>query len=122
MADWYSRPMLLVADVEAASAFYVEKLGFSEAWRFAEGDEKAFVAQVQRGGCEIILTSQWPDKIGMGMLFISLTPADWKALPEMLGARGVACTEGWWGYRMWVVADPAGNQLFFPDPDDPGGG
>lgn len=122
MADWYSRPMLLVADVEAASAFYVGKLGFSEAWRFAEADGPPFVSQVQRGGCEIILSSQWPDKVGAGMLFISLTAAEWKAMPDALAARGAACTEGCWGYRMWVVDDPDGNQLFFPDPDDPGGG
>ncbi|MDP3801382.1 glyoxalase/bleomycin resistance/extradiol dioxygenase family protein [Brevundimonas sp.] len=122
MADWYSRPMLLVADVDAASKFYVGKLGFSEAWRFAEADGQAFVAQVQRAGCEIILSSQWPDKVGMGMLFISLTAVDWKAMPRALAAGGVVCTEGWWGYRTWVVDDPDGNQLFFPDPDDPGEG
>lgn len=132
MAKWYSRPVLFVADVDAALEFY-GRLGFAEAWKFAEDDAPSLpaptartapsvVAQANRDECEIILSRQWPDKVGKGMLFIELTDADWAALPKAFEAQGVAFTRGWWGYRSLIVADPAGNQLYFPDPGDPGGG
>lgn len=115
MGVWYSRPVLFVADVARAVHFYVDKLGFSEKWRYAED-----VAQVDHDDCEIIVSRQWPEKTGNGMLFIELTPAGWKALPEALAARDVAFTWSRWGYRVLIVDDPDGNQLFFPDPEDPG--
>lgn len=119
MALWYARPVLFVADVGAASAFYVERLGFFEKWRFSGGDGPD-VAQVDRDGCEIILSRQWPNKTGKGMLFIELTPQDWKALPGLFEEKGVPFAWSRWGYRVLVVDDPDGNQLFFPDPEDPG--
>lgn len=121
MGQWYSRPVLFVADVERAVRFYVDRLGFTEKWSSAE-DGRLFVAQVNREDCEIILSSQWPEKNGKGMLFISLTTADYAALPAELAANGVAAKQGWWGYRTLIVTDPDGNELYFPDPDDPGGG
>ena len=45
--------------------------GFSHPWRYEE-EGKARVAQVERQGCELILSSQWPDKVGKGLIFISL--------------------------------------------------
>lgn len=120
MGQWYSRPLFFVADVERARDFYVGSLGFSENWSFSD-DNKLFVAQVSREDCEIILSSQWPDKNGMGMLFISLTTADYATLPGELAVKGVTSRDGWWGYRSTIVTDPDGNELYFPDPDDKGG-
>lgn len=120
MADWYTRPLFFVADVERALGFYVGSLGFTEKWRFAEAG-KVFVGQVSREDCEIILSSQWPEKNGKGMLFISLTSTLYAALPGELGAKGVGVKQGWWGYRTLIVTDPDGNELYFPDPDDKGG-
>lgn len=122
MGMWYSRPMIHVAEVEAAAAFYVDRMGFREAWAFNDEAGRKFVCQVGRDDAEIILCSQWPDKAGKGMLFIELTADDWKALPAMLEEKGVASRWGWWGYRTLIVADPDGNELYFPDPEDPGGG
>ena len=113
---WYSRPVLFVADVQRAVDFYVDQLGFREKWRFEQE-----VAQVDRDECEIIVSAQRPRKIGMGMLFIELTSADFKALPGMLASNGVASTRGHWGYPVIIVADPDGNELYFPDPDSEGG-
>jgi catechol 2,3-dioxygenase-like lactoylglutathione lyase family enzyme len=113
--------MMHVADVEACAAFYVDRMGFREAWSFDEAGRK-FVSQVGRDDTEIILCSQWPDKVGKGMLFIELTADDWKALPAALESKAVAFRRGWWGYRTLIVADPDGNELYFPDPEDPGGG
>jgi uncharacterized glyoxalase superfamily protein PhnB len=131
MGRWYTRPVLFVADVDAALAFY-GRLGFAEAWKFGENDAPSLsgekqggasvVAQVARDDCEIIFSRQWPDKVGTGMLFIELTAEDWAALPEAFAAQGVEFQRGWWGYRTLIVADPDGNELYFPDPEDPGGG
>jgi catechol 2,3-dioxygenase-like lactoylglutathione lyase family enzyme len=126
MTDWFSRPILNVTDVEASLRFYVDQLGFTSPWRYDEGG-RLYVAQVDRQGCSIILANTWPEKMGKGLLFISLnvepaTPeAETAALDELrteLEARGVAVKEGSWGYRLLVVDDPDGNQLLFNYPSE----
>lgn len=114
MSDkWYSRPVLFVADIDKSVDFYLKQLGFTQPWRYEE-DGKAYVAQVNRLGCELILTSQWPDKVGTGLMFISLDAGLLDALRAELEGRGVDVKDGEWGYRLMVVADPDGNQLYFP--------
>ena len=129
MPDWHSRPILSVADVSASLRFYVDQLGFTSPWRFDENG-KVYVAQVERQGCAIILSNQWPDKIGKGLLFISLNvePPTFElattALDDLraeLESKGVAVKDGWWGYRLLVVDDPDGNQLLFNYPNEPAG-
>ena len=71
MTDWFARPVLHVKDVEASLRFYVDRLGFTSPWRYDE-DGKAHVAQVDRQGCALILADTWPEKIGKGLMFISL--------------------------------------------------
>ena len=117
MASWYSRPVLFVADVERSLAFYVDQLGFRVDWSFKQED-KLFIAQVARSDCEIILSSQWPDKNGKGMLFISLDLDVLKATRAEFEAKGVAVRDGWWGYDTAIVDDPDGNVLYFPYPKD----
>jgi hypothetical protein len=72
----------------------------------------------------------WPEKIGKGLMFISLNveslndeppspeaaAAAVDALRAELEAKGVQVKEGSWGYRLLVVDDPDGNQLFFNYP------
>ena len=125
MTDWFARPVLHVTDVEASLLFYVNRLGFTNPWRYDE-DGRAHVAQVDRQGCALILADTWPEKIGKGLMFISLNvePATPKgaiaaldALRAELEAKGgVPVKEGSWGYRLLVVDDPDGNQLFFNYP------
>ena len=83
------------------------------------------VAQAERQGCAFILSDQWPEKVGKGLLFISLnveqpTPeaaiAALDALRAEFEAKGAPVKEGSWGYRILVVDDPDGNQLFFNYP------
>jgi catechol 2,3-dioxygenase-like lactoylglutathione lyase family enzyme len=114
-----------VRDVEASLRFYVNQLGFTSPWRYEE-DGRAHVAQVDRQGCALILTDTWPEKIGRGLMFISLNvePATREAaivaldaLRAELEAEGVQVKEGSWGYRLLVVDDPDGNQLFFNYPN-----
>lgn len=112
---WYARPVLFVADIDRAVDFYVKQLGFTQAWRY-EDEGKAYVAQVDRHGCELILSCQWPDKVGNGLMFISLDPGVLDALRAELEERGVDAKDGQWGYRLMVIADPDGNELYFPYP------
>ena len=126
MTDWFARPVLHVADVEASLRFYVNRLGFTSPWRF-DDDGKVYVAQVDRQGCALILADRWPEKIGKGLVFISLNvePATREAAVAALDAlraelegKGVPVKEGSWGYRLLVVDDPDGNQLFFNYPNE----
>jgi hypothetical protein len=105
MADWFARPVLHVKDVEASLLFYVNQLGFTSPWRYGE-DGRAHVAQVDRQGCALILAGTWPEKIGKGLMFISLNVepamreaavATLDALRTELEAKGVPVKEGSWG-------------------------
>ncbi len=129
MTDWFARPVLHVADVEAALIFYVSRLGFTNPWRYDE-DGRTHVAQVARQGCTLILADTWPRKVGNGLMFISLNvePATHAAAVAALDvlrtefeAKGVPVKEGSWGYRLLVVDDPDGNQLFFNYPNETAG-
>jgi catechol 2,3-dioxygenase-like lactoylglutathione lyase family enzyme len=110
MTDWFARPVLHVTDIDASLRFYVERLGFTSAWRYEE-DGRAYVAQVERQGCAVILADTWPQKIGKGLIFISLNfepqiqVAALDALRAELEAKGVPVKEGSCGYRL-VVDDP----------------
>jgi catechol 2,3-dioxygenase-like lactoylglutathione lyase family enzyme len=124
MTDWFARPVLHVTDVETSLGFYVNRLGFTSPWRYEE-DGKARVAQVDRQGCALILSDQWPEKIGKGLMFISLNvepptregvAAALDALRAELEANGASVKDGTWGYRLLVIDDPDGNQLFFNYP------
>jgi hypothetical protein len=44
------------------------------------------------------------------------------ALRAELEAKGVPVKEGSWGYRLLVVDDPDGNQLFFNYPNETASG
>jgi catechol 2,3-dioxygenase-like lactoylglutathione lyase family enzyme len=127
MTEWFARPVLHVTDVEASLRFYLDQLGFTNPWSYQE-DGRVRVAQADRQGCALILSSQWPEKIGKGLVFISLNvepethEAEIAALDSLraeLEARGVRVKEGSWGYRLLVVDDPDGNQLFFNYPNEP---
>ena len=130
VTDWFARPIINVKDVEASLRFYTEKLGFSIPWRYDE-DGKAYVAQVDRQGCSLILAKTWPEKVGKGLMFISLNvepetheaaTAAVDALREELKGRGVPVKDGSWGYRLLVVDDPDGNQLLFNYPSETASG
>jgi catechol 2,3-dioxygenase-like lactoylglutathione lyase family enzyme len=124
VTDWFARPILNVTDVKASLRFYVDRLGFTCPWRFDEQGQ-AYVAQVDRQGCALILAKTWSEKVGKALMFISLnvepeTPeaatAALDALRAELEAKGVSVKDGNWGYRLLVVHDPDGNQLLFNYP------
>lgn len=126
MTDWFARPVLQVKDVEASLRFYIDRLGFTSPWRYDE-DDRVHVAQVDRQGCALILADTWPEKIGKALIFISLNVepqtrdaavAALNALRSELESKGVPVKDGSWGYRLLVVHDPDGNQLFFNYPNE----
>ena len=123
MNDWFARPVFHVANVESSLLFYINQLGFTSPWRYDE-DGKARVAQVEREGCALILADNLAGKIGTGLWFISLNlepPAMIAAIDRLraeFAANGVPVKDGSWGYRLLVVHDPDGNQLFFNYPHD----
>ena len=115
---WYARPVLFVADIDDAVAFYTDQLGFKEAWRFDDpGTGDPLVAQVDRKGCELILSCQEPDKTGSGRMFIALDQDVLDAARAEFEANGIDVEDGWWGYKLMIVADPDGNELYFPHSD-----
>jgi len=123
MAEWFARPVLHVRDVESSLGFYIDRLGFTTPWRYEEGG-RVRVAQAERQGCALILADHWPEKVGKGLVFVSMnveTPEDQigalDALRVELEAKGAPVKEGSWGYRVLVVEDPDGNQLFFNYPN-----
>ena len=127
MTDWFARPILNVKDVEASLRFYTDKLGFTTPWRFDDDDGKAYVAQVDRQGSAFILSRTWPEKVGKGLIFVSLNTeprtreagtAALDALRAEFEARGVQVKDGSWGYRLLVVDDLDGNQLLFNYPNE----
>ena len=118
--------VLHVTDVEVSLRFYLDLLGFTSPWRYEE-DGRANVAQVERQGCALILANTWQEKAGKGLIFISLNVepetreaaiAALDTLRAELEAKGVSVKDGSWGYRILVVTDPDGNQLFFNYPAD----
>jgi catechol 2,3-dioxygenase-like lactoylglutathione lyase family enzyme len=127
MTEWFARPVLHVKDVEASLRFYVDRLGFTIPWRYEE-DGVAHVAQVDRQGSALILADTWPEKVGRGLIFVSLNvePATHEAavaaldaLRAELEAKGAQVKDGSWGYRLLVIDDLDGNQLFFNYPAEP---
>jgi catechol 2,3-dioxygenase-like lactoylglutathione lyase family enzyme len=102
MTDWFARPVLHVSSVEASLRFYVDKLGFSIAWRFEE-DGGTRVAQVDRGRCALIPPTSGRKRSARRVMFISLNvePATYEAevaavdvLRAELEASGVEVQDG----------------------------
>jgi len=108
---WYTRPVLFVADVKRALAFYVDTLGFEKRWH--EGNGAGGVCQVERRECEIILCEDAARR-DRGRLFIELTAEALADLRRVLSERAVVAQETWWGSPAIRVEDPDGNELLFP--------
>jgi catechol 2,3-dioxygenase-like lactoylglutathione lyase family enzyme len=116
MGDWQISTLVFVRDVDASIGFYVGKLGFTLNMRHEE-DGRALVAGVSRGeGCALLLTSQWPDRVGKGIIYNGPDQAAFDAMKAELAGKGVPTRQGWWGSDLMIVEDPDGNQIYFADP------
>lgn len=108
---WYTRPVLFVADVNRALAFYVDTLGFEKRWH--EGNGEGGVCQVDRGECQIIICEE-PARRDRGRLFVELTAEALEELRRELVKRAVPTQQTWWGSDAIRIKDPDGNELLFP--------
>lgn len=93
---WLSR------DAPATLSFYSTKLGFGEDWRYEE-EGRLRIVQVSRAGCELILSDQWPEEAGRGLLFIELNQEDLDRLLFESKERGLDVKSGWWRYDLTVI-------------------
>ena len=98
--------------MKPALVFYVEKLGFSQSWKYEEKDQ-VIVTQVNKGDLEIILTTNL-DRLGQGRLFISLEEQELDQLKYRIEQHGIPVEDIFWGYPVIKIEDCDGNQLFFP--------
>jgi uncharacterized glyoxalase superfamily protein PhnB len=116
-----AEPQLFVADIAAAAAFYVERLGFEVA--FMHG-EPPFYAQVRRDGARLNLRhadqpvfhdafrANNPDALSA-----TVTTLDAAALFQECQDAGATIhqtlrTEPW-GARIFIIRDPDGNLIAF---------
>jgi uncharacterized glyoxalase superfamily protein PhnB len=119
-AEFWARPIFQVADVDASLTYYGDVLGFSVAW--THGDSPMIVAQVERGGIDIILDarSAMPRPSGTSVLTFSLhRPENLDELFQRFRERGAKVVAEpfpvvWQeGVRQFDVADLDGNLLLF---------
>ncbi len=107
-------PILQTTDLRRAVAFYAERLGFEEQYRFPQGGTPAFVV-VGLGSFSLGL-AEGSEVTPAGRVALWLYSEDVDAEIEGLRGAGVEVlkepedTE--WGERMASVADPDGNEIF----------
>lgn len=116
-----SEPQLFVADIDAATAFYVQQLGFTVALSYGE---PPFWAQVARGEGKLNLRKVSGPVFDSGFraregdaVSATLTLAEAEPLFLEFQRAGVAFhqtlrTEPW-GARTFIVQDPDGNFILF---------
>jgi uncharacterized glyoxalase superfamily protein PhnB len=113
-------PVVFVADVDKAAAFYRDSLGFSI--DFVHG-EPPFYGAVSRGGAcmhlkfvhEPVIAAGRFDREGFIMAFTEVDDVD--ALFAEYVAAGVSFAQRLedhpWGWRDFIVSDPDGNTICF---------
>ena len=109
--DWKLELVAIpVTDVDAAKAFYVEKVGFDEDHDHTVSDELRFVQLTPPGSaCSIAFGKGIVDSEPGSVRGVQLVVADIEAAHQELAGRGVEVSE---------VRDlPGGRFVFFDDPD-----
>jgi uncharacterized glyoxalase superfamily protein PhnB len=104
-------PVFFVTDVTAAVRYYVDALGFKEAFRYGT------YAGLSFSGCELHLTDSGDTRevVGSGTAYIICDEVDQHyALLKASGARlKRALAKRSYGMRDFSVFDPDGNQITF---------
>ena len=121
-----AEPQIFVRDVNVATEFYTQKLGFSVAFSYGE---PPFYAQVRRDGAQLNLRHVDAPVIDPALrdreslLSASLTVASSDAIKQLFlefQAAGVAFNQPLkrepWGAKDFIVQDPDGNLLLFAGP------
>jgi catechol 2,3-dioxygenase-like lactoylglutathione lyase family enzyme len=109
-------PVLRVSDMDAARAYYCDKLGFSKDWIYqpGEGANPAY-ASFSREGAGLQISSFPGDGVTGSSVTILVRDVD--GLHREFSARGVRIelepTDQTWGNREMYLRDPDGNSLRF---------
>jgi lactoylglutathione lyase len=110
--------LLHTPDLSRASAFYQERFGFEERYRFPEDESPKFVV-VGLGAFSLGLTAVEEVEPG-GRVQFWLYCDDVDAEIESLREAGVEITrepeDRPWGERMAVISDPDGNEVYLGQP------
>jgi catechol 2,3-dioxygenase-like lactoylglutathione lyase family enzyme len=121
-------PILFVRDVVKATAFYVEKLGFS--CDFLHGNPPFYGAVSRDGVCLHFRLVREPNFAALAaregsLILASIEAANVKALFGEFDARGVEFPQRLqrqaWGGLDFHIEDPDGNRISFVAYDAPGG-
>ena len=121
------RPILAVPDVDAAAAFYCDKLGFDLQFALQDKNDATFFASVGFHDCSILFSRQAPREVPASlrrqiradMTIIITLPADSDidAFHAELAVKGVNITEAladkFWGNREFSIQDPNGYCIAF---------
>lgn len=118
-----AEPQLFVPDLTAASAFYVDRLGFT--LMFMHGDPP-FYAQVRRGGACLNLRHIDGDVFAEGFLdreddalTATVTVQGIEALARSFDTAGVEWHQRLkrepWGAQTFILRDPGGNLIAFAE-------
>ena len=114
-------PNLIVDEIEACLPFWVQRLGFEQTVGVPEGDKLGFVI-LKRGTVELMLQS----RASVGKDVAPLATGAYRSVlyvdvPDLAPIR--AALDGWplvvperttfYGAHELIVADPAGNYVFF---------
>lgn len=113
-------PQLFVRDIDAACAFYEQKLGFTTVFKYGE---PASYGQVRREGATLNLrhvdTPLFDKDLREREVYLSayIPVSDVDSLYAEYAGRGVdfqeRLVEKPWGVREFVVRDPDGNLICF---------
>ncbi len=118
------QPILQVADVDAATAFYRDVLGFSVDLTVPDGSGKTMHAELSRNGAALMfepatgLSEAARSLLGAVLtLYITDNDVDIDAFCEQVRAAGARIAEPiqdqFWGDRTFTVRDPDGYHLTF---------
>jgi len=110
-------PRLPVADVDAALAFYVDKLGFELGWTWGTPTTHANVC---RDSVSLDLIATPPARQGTAMAYVQVRGVD-EYFAE-LRSREVPASEPAdrdYGMRDFEIVDPSGNRIAFGEPAEP---
>jgi Glyoxalase/Bleomycin resistance protein/Dioxygenase superfamily. len=120
MSNLYARAVFFVKHAERSLRFYTEQLGFSEDWKYQEGD-RTFVCQVSCFGFELILNevdARTQTHAGHGRVFIGLDDDQAERIRDHFAANSIQPEHVDWGRPTLVVRDVDQNELFFWLPHD----
>ena len=105
------RPILRVASLRAAQAYYRDKLGFTIAWE--HGDPPDFGA-VKRGELELFMCERCQSTPGVwSMTFMQSVDPYYDELKRRGATIVMPPSDMPWGLREMHVADPDGNVIRF---------